>query len=531
MWWWLGCVGEGTLTFVEWTTGTGLPDPVPPGLSVEPADAVWGRDALRCTSSTGEPGSWAVDGRPFAAEDGVVPAAAVRLGRAWTCSLVGADDVTVRPRVAGGNVLVVILDDIGLDRVASFGGTEARARTPVLDRLRAEGVSFTHAWAQPVCSSARAALLTGRHPHRTGAGTLVKKLDTWALDPAEITVADALGLAPTPYDTLLVGKWHLANLAAGPDHPHQLGFRRVFGSMANLDSSFTPKPREIVGPAGYFRFEWNEDGVLGWVSGYATERTVDDFARELPGLTEPWFSVLSLNAAHRPWHLPPEGWTRSAIGPPFSQSHQLDYMVESADLALGQVLPLLPPDTTVIALADNGTVEELLLAPFEAATGAGKGAVTEAGVTVPMVVWGPLVRQPGESRALVEISDVFDTALAIAGLRGDDVDAALGAARRDSVSLLPYLADPALPSLRATAYTERFEPNGDGPRTLFFRAARDARFKLTRYEGEGQVPIEELFDLGDAVTEGEPVDPDASPEARAAYERLWSVFLDETAPE
>lgn len=53
----------------------------------------------------------------------------------------------------------------------------------------------------------------------------------------------------------------------------------------------------------------------------------------------------------------------------------------------------------------------------------------------------------------------------------------------DSVSIVPYLEDPMLPTLRSCAYAERFEPNGPGPDTVEERAAREDRYKLIWRDG------------------------------------------------
>ena len=66
------------------------------------------------------------------------------------------------------NVVLILVDDMGYGDFGVFG--DGSARTPVLDELVGDGVCLTqHYSASAVCAPARAALLTGRYPHRTGA--------------------------------------------------------------------------------------------------------------------------------------------------------------------------------------------------------------------------------------------------------------------------------------------------------------------------------------------------------------------------
>ena len=69
------------------------------------------------------------------------------------------------------NVILILADDLALGDLASRNG--GVSRTPNLDRLASESVRFSQAYsASCVCAPARAALLTGRYPHRTGVVTL-----------------------------------------------------------------------------------------------------------------------------------------------------------------------------------------------------------------------------------------------------------------------------------------------------------------------------------------------------------------------
>ena len=63
----------------------------------------------------------------------------------------------------GGNIMVIFMDDIGLDKIAAYGAHPAPARTPNINRMAEEGVLFTHAYSNPTCTPSRSTLLTGRH--------------------------------------------------------------------------------------------------------------------------------------------------------------------------------------------------------------------------------------------------------------------------------------------------------------------------------------------------------------------------------
>ena len=100
-----------------------------------------------------------------------------------------------------------------------------------------------------------------------------------------------------------------------------------------------------------------------------------------------------------------------------------------------------------------------------------------------------------EARAMINTTDVFAT---VAELAGVDLASVVSVDRPlDSVSLVPYLHDPAAPSLRATVYAEQFHPNGFGPYESHDRAIRGPRYKLIVKELFTPQPArtEELYDL------------------------------------
>ena len=73
------------------------------------------------------------------------------------------------------NIVLIVADDMGYGDFGVFN--DGPARTPCLDALVEDGVCLTQHYAgSPACSPSRAALLTGRYPHSTGAGELHQPL-------------------------------------------------------------------------------------------------------------------------------------------------------------------------------------------------------------------------------------------------------------------------------------------------------------------------------------------------------------------
>ena len=71
------------------------------------------------------------------------------------------------------NIVVILVDDLGYSDLGCYGG---EIETPNLDRMAAEGMKFTQAYATPVCSPTRISLMTGMNAarHRVTNWTLHK---------------------------------------------------------------------------------------------------------------------------------------------------------------------------------------------------------------------------------------------------------------------------------------------------------------------------------------------------------------------
>ena len=101
------------------------------------------------------------------------------------------------PASAARNVLLIIADDFGTDSLGLYNpAAGATAPTPNLNALAANGVRFANAYACPVCSPTRAAMLTGRHGYRTGVGNVVSAAAGNSLTAAETTLPEAIAAHP-----------------------------------------------------------------------------------------------------------------------------------------------------------------------------------------------------------------------------------------------------------------------------------------------------------------------------------------------
>lgn len=132
------------------------------------------------------------------------------------------------------DIVFVILDDVGIDQLATFGyGGLLPPKTPNIDRLAGAGIKFTNVWSMPECSSSRAAYFTGRYPSHNGVGQAIlgNHLPQTYVSPFETTLPRVLERAG--YKSAMVGKYHLGNDQdpAGDCAPATRGFDAFFGNM------------------------------------------------------------------------------------------------------------------------------------------------------------------------------------------------------------------------------------------------------------------------------------------------------------
>lgn len=423
--------------------------------------------------------------------------------------------------------LILLADDLGVEELACYGEGFDYASTPAIDGLAAEGVLFRNAWSNPLCSPTRATILTGRYGHQTGVTDLVTSdlhggaAQDFALQPSELILPEMLDLGTGgAYAAAAFGKWHLGNsTVGGPLAPNVAGWPHFDGTLENLY-------------AGQDYYQWIHvvDGEQTWSSTYATTATVDAALAWISAAPRPWIAYVAFNAPHAPFHTPPAGLftvdLAGAAPPEVEPRPYYKAMIEALDAEIERLLQGLGScrdDTVVLFLADNGTPPDVVLPTCDPSKA--KDSPYEGGINVPLIIAGPPVAARGsESTALVSTIDLFATISELAGVHLPSVLPPTYA--MPSVSLAPYLHDPALPSIRPYVFTEFAKPSGFAPVVEADWAIRDERFKLI----EHVLPPPELYDLElDPLEAMNLLEGTLSPEAQAAYAEL-SAELDALLP-
>ncbi len=332
---------------------------------------------------------------------------------------------------AAPNILLIYVDDLGYGDLASYG--HPVIETPALDALAARGMRLTNYYApSALCSPSRAALLTGRHPYRTGIRSWIPPDSNIYLRREEITLAEIL--QARGYRTALIGKWHLnSDLGSRSEpQPRDQGFSYAYGHNA-YQIPTNHKPTNV----------YRNGELLPAQNGYTADLYADEAIRWLGADTErPFFLFLSMAEPHTTIANPPAynaryaEFTRGEIVPipsglaeppahlltprgPGEYYANITYM----DAQIGRVLEAVPEDTIIIFASDNGPVTSDWFAWYEVnaygSTGGLRGRkhlLYEGGIRVPAIAVVPGITEPGsESGELIIGTDWFATLLAATG--------------------------------------------------------------------------------------------------------------------
>jgi arylsulfatase A-like enzyme len=376
------------------------------------------------------------------------------------------------------NVILIIADDLSPDYFGFYENHVDTVDVPTIRSLLAKGVRFKNLTSNPVCSSTRTTILTGRYSFRTGVGGIVGGAGgSNQIDTAEISIPRLLNIHDTTIAKADIGKWHLKQPmpAINLMSPLIMGYDHFEGPFIGQLPSYT---------------NWTKytDGVASTMTNYATTENVNNAVTWLKSVnsTKPFFLWLAFNAPHEPLHLPLaslHSYTSLSGTAANINAQPKEYfkaMIQAMDHEIGRLFDSLQvmnkyDSTDVIFIGDNGNSPRTAQI---ADTSKAKGRVYEYGVHVPLIISGPSVVNPGRtSDALINTADIFATILDLFGYStwASQIPVAKPV---DSKSMLPIIKAQGN-QIRPWAFCEIFKLTHDSDEA---KAMRTIDYKLIKFD-------------------------------------------------
>lgn len=320
----------------------------------------------------------------------------------------------IPPRQRKPNIVLIIMDDLAFGDLACHGNPHTA--TPHLDALHHSSKRFTQYCSGPLCTPARASLMTGRYPYRTRA------FDTYIgrsmIDPGEITLPQLL--KAQGYATCISGKWHLGDCF--PMRAIDMGFDEAL--VHNSGGLGQPgNPGVWSGQSRYFDPILMHNGSPQPSTGYCTDIFTDHaMAFMHDHRDEPFFCYLATNAPHAPLDVDEKWWKKFADHLPELWA-RLYGMVENIDYNVGRVISQikslgLSEQTIVIYTSDHGPCGGASVDGkdrWNAGLRGRKGTVYDGGVKVPHFWNWPGHFAPGDVPQIANPIDILPTLVNIAG--------------------------------------------------------------------------------------------------------------------
>jgi arylsulfatase A-like enzyme len=326
----------------------------------------------------------------------------------------------VAQTAARPNIVLIVADDQGWKDVGFHGSDIA---TPNLDKLAAGGARLESFYAQPMCTPTRAALMTGRYPHRYGLQTLVIPSNARYGLPTDERLLPQL-LADAGYRTAIVGKWHLGH-AERQYWPLQRGFQYQYGPLLGEIDYFT---HSAHGVRDWFR---QEKPLVQ--QGYATELIGNEAVRWLgqQSAKQPFFLYLAFTAPHAPYQAP-QAWLDRYQHIADRDRRAYAAMIAAMDAQIGRVVAALDSkglreNTLIVFMSDNGGPRDARFtgeidmsnSKIPADNGPwrdGKGSLYEGGVrVVALANWPGRIPAGSVVESTLHAVDLMPTFAALAG--------------------------------------------------------------------------------------------------------------------
>ncbi len=333
------------------------------------------------------------------------------------------EQASVAEAVKKPNIVLYVADQFRWDFIGAHG-LNPSVRTPNLNKLAQRGVTFTSAMTnQPLCSPARACMITGRHATETGMWRLDQELRQDLPTMASVLRSEG-------YTANFIGKWHLAPIAQGDKHAH--GFVPPAYRGGFLDFWEAANALELTSHP-YFGTIWDGQGdAITFKDQYRVDFITDRAVRFLKTPQhKPFLLFISQlephhqNDAKRP--VAPDGYAeryQNAFVPqdllhlPGEWQQQLpDYYgcIERIDESVGKILKTLEEqkllDNTIFVFTSDHGVQ------FKTRNSEYKRSPHDSSIRIPLLFHGPGVEQSLSLNQVVGNIDLTPTLLDLAGAK------------------------------------------------------------------------------------------------------------------
>ncbi|GGZ16656.1 arylsulfatase [Echinicola pacifica] len=407
------------------------------------------------------------------------------------------------------NVIFILADDYGImdtqgyaQKILGIDPELMYYETPNLDRMMSEGISFSQAYANQLCSPTRASILTGKYAGRLGFTTAMPPRETyynqnlevpegyyahdvlshadnikieqamlnstsnsaipsgadWDKGKDELSIAEAM----EDYHSAFIGKWHVGGFGAKGYQPENQGFEALAWYDAGGSAYYNWKNAWNINTKGPYpnmpQSKW-EMGDAGMETGEEyltddlTEQALSFIEREAKNKDKPFFLYFSHFAVHSPYQGPEEeiNYYEGKDSKGWNGHHDPVYatMVKNLDESVGAILDKLEElgieeNTLVVFMSDNGGIDSKITPKGDGTDNSpflgGKACLTEGGIRVPLIFrWKGTLPEKKWVDIPVDCTDIFPSLLDAAGYPAEQI---VKSKNLDGQSLLPLLTDP-----------------------------------------------------------------------------------------
>ena len=321
------------------------------------------------------------------------------------------------------NIVLILADNLGWGELGCYGGGVLRgAPTPRIDALAGQGLRLLNFNIESDCVPTRSALMTGRHPIRTGAQQSVPAGLPQGIIPWEVTLAQLL--KQQGYATAIHGKWHLGDRAGR--FPTDRGFdewhgiprttnESMFTTSPGYDAAVTPLPYVLEAKAGETP---REVGIYDLdmrrrIDGDLTDRAIDFINRQHQA-KRPFFAYVPLTQLHYPT-IPHQDFAGRTGAGDFADSlaemdHRAGQLIDAID-RLG-----IADNTLFIFASDNGPE---FRRPWRGSAGMWQGTyhtAMEGGLRAPCILrWPGRIEAGRVSNDIIHVTGFYPTLARVTG--------------------------------------------------------------------------------------------------------------------